>query len=196
MHFETWRSRVLWTESKQQSRQSHERERVLLLRRFHAVDTYVISSTSSTLKVIFCPVHVSGQWKISLISRSCSATIINNNPCRLFYFIFFLMWRSAVTAIHGKTAPARHTTEAHAQVGSASQRSQAVPHCASLKQVGSLILMLPWRHPVNLAFLSLWMDSGASLFPPLWASVENLLHQKQKPNGFYFTSYLLGHVIG
>lgn len=55
----------------------------------------------------------------------------------------------------GKTLSVCHTVEADAQVGSASQSLQAVPHCVSLKLVGALIPMLPWRHLVNLAFLSL-----------------------------------------
>lgn len=61
-----------------------------------------------------------------------------------------------------------HTVEAYAKVESASQSSQAVPHCASLKLLNALlILMLPWLHLVNPAFVSLWMDSSdspASLF--------------------------------
>lgn len=76
-----------------------------------------------------------GEKTIRLISPSCSATIKTISPA--------------------VSAAACHTTEARAQAGSASRLSQAVPHCASLKQVGSLIPMLPWRHPVNLVFLSL-----------------------------------------
>lgn len=49
-----------------------------------------------------------------------------------------------------------HTVEAYAKVESASQSLQAVPHCASLKLLNALlILMLPWLHLVNPAFVSL-----------------------------------------
>lgn len=89
-----------------------------------------------------------------------------------------LMWFISVVIIHKKAVSVCHTVEAYAKVESASQSSQAVPHCASLKLLNALlILMLPWLHLVNPAFVSLWMDSGASLFQHvcLRASIWNPL---------------------
>lgn len=49
-----------------------------------------------------------------------------------------------------------HTVESYAKVESASQSSQAVSHCASLKLLNALLIpMLPWLRLVNPVFVSL-----------------------------------------
>lgn len=58
----------------------------------------------------------------------------------------------------------RHMAEAYAKMEHASRSSQTASHCVSLKllKAALLILMLPWLHLVNPAFVSLWMDSSDS----------------------------------
>lgn len=140
----------------------------------NAVSIYVISNKPLLIKLFsawFISVAAKIPHKMNFLTKTVPAI-----PTPVQYIP--PMWFTSVVIIHKEAVSVCHTVEAYAKVESASQSSQAVPHCASLKLLNALlILMLPWLHRVNPAFVSLWMDSRASLFQHvcLRASIWNPL---------------------
>lgn len=123
---------------------------------------------------ILVMVNISDQNKLSHFLSA------HNAPCS----ILLLMWSISVVIIHKYALPACHTVQAYAEVECASQSLQPVPHCAPLKVLNALlVLMLPWLHLVNPAFVSLWMDSGAPLFQHVLSSTASIWHPIQSPHG-------------
>lgn len=78
-----------------------------------------------------------------------------NFPCASFQKQYSMQYIplicfALVVITHKKAAFVCRTMEAYAKVDSASQSSQAVPHCSSLKLLGApLILVLPWLHLIQ-----------------------------------------------